>query len=517
MSKPLLTAAAVLAGCWGADPATTDELTDESAETGRRWIAIGADAIETAQDALARGATGAVQPITIGDAALIEIDARDLRLLSVAMHENHHRCGGFMLYDRFEDAESSLLTVQSALAPTPHFAPSYALDSAALVNAVLPEVKEPNILMLIQQLSANTTRYYTSTTGLAVPAWLRDKWALYAMNRPDVTVELFVHTQFQQNSVIATIPGSTKASEVIVIGGHLDSISSGATAPGADDDASGIAALSEALRALLAKDYHPERTIKFMAYAAEEVGLRGSQDIAAKAKANGTNVVGVLQLDMTNFKGSAKDIYLMQDFTNAAQNTFTGKLIDTYVGATWGTSQCGYGCSDHASWHNQGFATSMPAEATFEDTNPTLHTVNDTLAKSNNNAAQALKFARLTASFAAELGEGTMGGATNTPPTVSIDSPTANQMLPAGSLVQLAGTATDAEDGTISDRIEWSSNVAGALGTGATQSVSLADGVHTITATVQDSAGAVAMATTSVTIGKGNGDHGSGVDDDDAV
>jgi leucyl aminopeptidase len=346
-----------------------------------------------------------------------------------------------------------------------------------------------------------------------VSTWLRDKWASYAAGRTDVGVSLFTHAAYPQKSVIAEIRGTTKASEVVVIGGHLDSISMSGGAPGADDDASGIATMSEVLRVLLEQGYRPERTLRFIAYAAEEVGLRGSQDVVADAQAKGTNVVGVLQLDMTNYKGSPLDIYLIQDFTNAAQNTFIGKLIDAYVGATWGTDVCGYACSDHASWHRAGIPASMPAEARFNDVNPMIHTTGDTLATSGGSAAHALKFARLATAFAVELAKGTAGPA-NAAPTVSISSPAAGGMLPASRQVQLAGSATDPEDGSISDRLAWSSSVDGALGTGAMRSVTLSAGVHTITAAVADSGGAMGTATAAVTItvGGGNGDGGdSGV------
>ena len=75
-------------------------------------------------------------------------------------------------------------------------------------------------------------------------------------------------------------PRHDEANEVIVIGGHIDSISlarASGTAPGADDDASGIATITEVARVLLQADYRPARTLVFMGYAAEEVGLRGSQ------------------------------------------------------------------------------------------------------------------------------------------------------------------------------------------------------------------------------------------------
>src|SRR4029079_6333468 len=100
-------------------------------------------------------------------------------------------------------------------------------------------------------------------------------------SRPDVTVELIDHG-YAQKSVVMTIPGTTRASEVVVIGGHLDSISPGmrsGNAPGGEHDRSGIATLTEVARALLAKGVRFERTIKFIAYAAEEVGLRGSLSI----------------------------------------------------------------------------------------------------------------------------------------------------------------------------------------------------------------------------------------------
>jgi leucyl aminopeptidase len=214
----------------------------------------------------------------------------------------------------------------------------------------------------------------------------------------------------------------------------------------------------------------------------------------------------VLNLDMTNFKGSPLDMYLMQDYTNAAQNAFVGSLIDRYVGATWGTDVCGYACSDHASWNNAGYPASMPAEARYADTNPSLHTTRDTIAASNNSAAHALKFARLATAYTAELAKGTVGQQ-NAAPAVTITAPAADQSLPGSRAVQLAGTAADAEDGAISDRLAWTSSVDGALGTGATRSVTLSPGVHTITAAVQDSAGATgsAMASVTVTVGDDGG------------
>jgi leucyl aminopeptidase len=135
--------------------------------------------------------------------------------------------------------------------------------------------------------------------------------------------------------------------------------------------------------------------------------LRGSQEIAQEYKKNGTNVVGVMQLDMTNFKGSDKDIYIITDYTHVPQNQFLLSLVKTYLPTlTVGYDKCGYACSDHASWDAQGYAASMPFESEMKKDNPRIHTASDTIANSGNQALHALKFARLAAAYAVELGSG---------------------------------------------------------------------------------------------------------------
>lgn len=320
------------------------------------------------------------------------------------MHEQFHRCGGYLVHDSLADAHA--VTAQRP-------APGYTIDRGALVKAVLPTLEASRIQGTIAELSAMPSRYYQSQSGAEASRWLRDRWRSMTA-RTDVTVELVDHGWAQQ-SVVMTIPGTTRAKEVVVLGGHLDSINIRnikGTAPGADDDASGIATLTEVVRTLLAQDYRPERTIQIMAYAAEEVGLRGSQAIARDYQKRGVDVVGVLQLDMTNYQGSDKDIWLMKDFTNPAQNEFVSTLIDTYVGATWGVDACGYGCSDHASWYRTGVPASMPFESRMRDNNKAIHTPADTLERSGNNAVHALKFGKLAVAYAIEMGKGTLGGST---------------------------------------------------------------------------------------------------------
>jgi leucyl aminopeptidase len=151
-------------------------------------------------------------------------------------------------------------------------------------------------------------------------------------------------------------------------------------------------------------NFKPKKTVQFMAYAAEEVGLLGSREIALSYRKAQKKVIGVMQLDMTLFKGTPdKDILLISDYTSKAQNAFLGKLIDEYVKVPWGFSKCGYGCSDHASWSSMGYAASFPFETTMDDHNSHIHTKDDTLDSVGGTAEHAVGFTKLGAAFVVEM------------------------------------------------------------------------------------------------------------------
>jgi bacterial leucyl aminopeptidase len=390
------------------------------AESKKSWITVGDAAFTHLQKVAPQVIAKESKVLRTTDAAakvaatekvhLVEVDDDQMAKLSEAIHHELKRCGGFMFHSSEADGKRSLAKAATLTAVPMATRPSYVIDNQTLVSPVLSQMQASNITTTINDLSSFVNRYYTTTGGTDASNWLRAKWAGMATGRSDITVEQFTHSSWAQKSVILTINGTDNASEVVVIGGHLDSINSSGTgettrAPGADDDASGIASMTEALRAMIASGYKPRRTIKMMGYAAEEVGLRGSQAIAQNFKANNINVVGVMQLDMTNYKGSASDIYLFTDYTDSLQTEFVRRLITTYQPTmTIGSDRCGYGCSDHASWHAQGFATSMPFETAMSQSNPNIHRTTDTYANSGNQADHALKFAKLGASFLIELG-----------------------------------------------------------------------------------------------------------------
>lgn len=111
-------------------------------------------------------------------------------------------------------------------------------------------------------------------------------------------------------NVVATLPGTQAESRerVYVVSGHYDSMSGSPTdkdgfAPGANDDASGTAAVME-LACVMSK-YQFDATLVFMTVAGEEQGLIGANFWAKAAKAKGMNVAGMITNDIIgNTKGA---------------------------------------------------------------------------------------------------------------------------------------------------------------------------------------------------------------------
>ena len=105
------------------------------------------------------------------------------------------------------------------------------------------------------------------------------------------------------SNVVATLRGTQPESSgrMYVVSGHYDSMCGSPTdavcdAPGANDDASGVAAVLEMARVMSQREF--EATIVFMAVAGEEQGLLGAAHYAEQAKQQGWNIEAMLTNDI---------------------------------------------------------------------------------------------------------------------------------------------------------------------------------------------------------------------------
>lgn len=264
----------------------------------------------------------------------------------------------------------------------------------------------------VKWFSAFPSRYNKGKDANKHVLALKDKLEtiLKASSLP-TSVALIDHKSTPQKSLRVTITGKTKPNEIIVLGGHLDSINGWmgtGNAPGADDNASGSANILEALRVILSYP-QPDRTIEFYFYAGEESGLLGSAEIAQNYKQQQKSVIAVLQLDMTLQPGEGEFVIgNVSDFTSAWLRDYFEQVNNLYLKVRLVDDKCGYGCSDHASWYRNGYSTLLPFEATTATMNKNIHTTNDII-NSKSSFRHSLVFAKLAIIFGLELANSDMG------------------------------------------------------------------------------------------------------------
>lgn len=180
-----------------------------------------------------------------------------------------------------------------------------------------------------------------------------------------VRARLVVRTLSEQrtsHNVIGIKPGASLPDEVVVVGGHRDSVPN---SPGANDNASGIAATLEAAR-LLAQ-VRTARTIHFVAFGAEEIGLIGSRYYAQNPPGR---MVGMVNMDMVGrgalqIGNSSTDTRLVDLAERVAERL--GLRVTRF-------RLRGSSSSDHAPFEAAG----VPALFIHTGDDPAIHTPGDT-------------------------------------------------------------------------------------------------------------------------------------------
>ena len=119
------------------------------------------------------------------------------------------------------------------------------------------------------------------------------------------------------HNVLARLPGTTRADEVVMFGAHWDAYGKGAPdgagkvyRAGANDDALGMAGLFEIARRMKAAPA-PQRSVVFAAWTAEERGLLGSEAYAQAPVYPMRNTVANLTIDVLQTAGAARDVVLI--------------------------------------------------------------------------------------------------------------------------------------------------------------------------------------------------------------
>lgn len=173
-----------------------------------------------------------------------------------------------------------------------------------------PKFSPAALRATVEHLASYETRNTTTEGHKIAVAWLADE----LRKIPGVEVEIMKYTlpksrrvpePMEAHELIATIKGKTD--RIVMMGGHIDSINMTnpemtGKAPGANDDASGVACAVELCKAMAGQKW--ENTIKLVAFSGEEQGLLGSAALAQRAKDEGWQLEAVLSNDMIGNSGN---------------------------------------------------------------------------------------------------------------------------------------------------------------------------------------------------------------------
>ncbi|CAL8143400.1 unnamed protein product [Orchesella dallaii] len=304
------------------------------------------------------------------------------------------------------------------------------------VRKLIPQIEKDRLEAVVQKMSSFHSRNAQIFFGATeAEGWLKNEIkTILADFKGSSSTHFIAHpkpeegetwSRYLQDNIIVRINGNGKNTKdrLVILGAHYDSIigfdifdienyeKRGSRSPGADDNASGCAALLEVLRILSQSGTKLKYNVEFHFYTAKEYHISGSWEVVNRYYGKNAPIIGMLNLDRI---GYGNDIGVYGSFHNKSEilGTFVKILIEEYVGKKWVAKnrKVGHGdviwdmpeifFTDQASWEDYSY----PAVSLMEtEGNPHLHTENDTIDHVNFELVN--DFTKVAIAFMVELGE----------------------------------------------------------------------------------------------------------------
>jgi hypothetical protein len=190
-------------------------------------------------------------------------------------------------------------------------------SDATLLN-LINRVETDRLLTHVDALQGFGTRHINSPYNVpgsgigAAREYIWDAFADIRAQYPNSGFSAFEDTftvdfggvRSNATNIIGFLPGREVGAGVIVVGAHYDTISidfedGSAFSPGANDNASGVAAILETARVMAARPQQPRSSIIFAAFSAEEIGREGSVAfINNYLQPNDIDIIAMINLDI---------------------------------------------------------------------------------------------------------------------------------------------------------------------------------------------------------------------------
>ncbi|KAF7301987.1 Peptide hydrolase [Mycena indigotica] len=263
--------------------------------------------------------------------------------------------------DFIEVPEEALKHVKSVLA-TLTFNP----EVASIVESIsVPQlINDIRFLTGEDEVSGIVSRHSFSEGSRVAAKWLKARF-----EDTGASCELQPFLSGFTPNVVCSYPSAVESNSTIIYSAHYDSRGSfgSVRAPGGDDDGSGTIAILALARTIARRGIKFHSNVQLVAFGGEEQGLLGSRAYARKLREANTNVTLMIQADMLGYHAQDEPPQIglpasigTPEVAQLVANISTLYSPELRVGYT---AAC---CSDHQSFHEQGF----PATQVFERAGP---------------------------------------------------------------------------------------------------------------------------------------------------
>ena len=269
-------------------------------------------------------------------------------------------------------------------------------EEDALTRTLMEKVSIENLTATVQHLQDYGRRQYNTSQAYEAGQWIYDQFDNLGLDVEQFEFKYGVNES--SPNIIATQWGTKYPNKYIVCGSHYDSERSGhggQEAPGADDNATGVATVLETARIL--SEYTFECSIIYCAFSAEEIGLVGSEAYASFCAEMGYEIVAYFNNDMNGYLHPGNEIHVdliypdnvetLGNYYMNVANVYFPEMEVRHIEFTKGDS-------DHTSFNNNGFMGIYPFEDK-DNSSPYIHTLEDVIGISVNSFEQSQRFTQM--------------------------------------------------------------------------------------------------------------------------
>lgn len=301
-----------------------------------------------------------------------------------------------------------------------------------IIREMMNQVNMDSLEATVQFLQDYGERKFNGSHIAQARDWVEAKMLSYGL---ETEVQEFHVSSWMGSATCHNLIGIQRGTlypdTYVVCGSHYDSFAWSDLCPGADDNATGTAAVLESARILT--QYEFEYSIIYCVFSAEECGLYGSEAYADRCASEGMEILGYFNNDMNGYLNPGDEIHIDCIYPNSVEP------IGAYymnVGSVYFPEMqiqhvnLDYGDSDHTSFNNVGYMGIYP----FEDVNhesPYIHTSEDLIGNSVNSFEMSQRYTQMNIGCLTELANPTGEApvvACNAPQNFFIDYPIGKEM-----------------------------------------------------------------------------------------